>query len=298
MTFDMTVVRDQFTRLMDGAIAQWGDLTRHSEFLSNLLIAGVILAVTLFLSQWLSNTVKRTAKRYSHSDADRTLPEFLSQVVWWLVLIIGLVAILHRLGVQTTSILTVLGAASLAIGLALQGTLSNVAAGIMLLAQKPYRIGDVVNIGDTTGTVHRLGLFSTEITNGDHHKIYMPNAKVFSDRIINITHYGVRRVELILDVDYDTNLDAALKLLHDVAIKNPAVISQPEVWAGVEAFADSSVQLKLWAHVPVTQYIQARADLLLDIKKAFDAHGISIPYPHQIHLEKYPQAHPAPEPTT
>lgn len=286
MTFDLKDLNQRIGYFFSNVQSYWGDLTQHSEFLSNLLIAALILVVTLFLSQRLSNTVRNAAKKYAHSDADRTLPEFLSQVVWWLVMLVGLVVILNRLGVQTTSILTVLGAASLAIGLALQGTLSNVATGIMLLVQKPYRIGDIVTVGDTTGVVHRLGLFSTEITNGDHHKIYIPNAKIFSDRIVNISHYGIRRIELILDVDYATDLEAALDLIRTVAEKHPGVVTQPAVWAGVEAMADSSIKLKLWAHTSVTQYVQTRADLLLDLRKAFDENGIDIPYPHQVHVEK------------
>ncbi|WP_343684361.1 hypothetical protein [Asticcacaulis sp.] len=109
MTFDFREIPQRFGYFVANVQTFWDDLTQHSEFLSNLLIAALILMFTLFLSQWLSNTVRNTAKRYAHSDADRTLPEFLSQVVWWLIMVVGLVVILNRLGVQTTSILTVLG---------------------------------------------------------------------------------------------------------------------------------------------------------------------------------------------
>lgn len=258
------------------------------DIITNLIIVGIILALTFFVARWLSGIVRRFTRRISQSGADRTLPEFFAQLVNWLIWIIGAVAILQRFGVSTTSIVAVLGAMSLAIGLALQGTLSNVATGILLLAQKPYRIGDIVTIGDTTGVIHRLGLFSTEITNGDNHRIYVPNAKIFSDRIVNISHNGTRRIELLLDVDYDTDLDAAMELVRVLARSHPSVLSHPEVWVGVEAFKDSSVVIKLLAHTRVDTYGQARADLLLDIKKAFDAHNISIPYPHQVTMEKYP----------
>ncbi|MFT3998370.1 MAG: mechanosensitive ion channel family protein [Asticcacaulis sp.] len=286
MTFDLKELPARFGYFVANVKTFWGDLTQHSEFLSNLLIAGLILMVTLFLSQWLSNTVKNTAKRYAHSDADRTLPEFLSQVVWWLIMVVGLVVILNRLGVQTTSILTVLGAASLAIGLALQGTLSNVASGIMLLVQKPYRIGDSVIIGDMTGTVGRLGLFSTEITNGDNHKVYIPNSKIFSDRIVNISHYGHRTLALLVTVDFGTNLDEALALLRQKVEEHPSTQAVPPVWSGVENFTDNGVQLKVTAQVTVVQYGQARADILKLIKESFHAHGIDIPYPHQVAVEK------------
>ncbi|ADU15090.1 mechanosensitive ion channel family protein [Asticcacaulis excentricus] len=286
MTFDFREIPQRFNYFVSNVQTFWGDLTQHSAFLSNLLIAALILMVTLFLSQWLSNTVRKAAKRYAHSDADRTLPEFLSQVVWWLIMVVGLVVILNRLGVQTTSILTVLGAASLAIGLALQGTLSNVASGIMLLVQKPYRIGDTVTIGDVTGTVGRLGLFSTELTNGDSHKVYIPNAKIFSDRIINISHYGHRTLAIMVTVDFATDLDKALSILKKVMGSHPGTLSTPEVWAGVENFADNGVQLKVTAQVTVAQHGQVRADVLKSVKEEFGAAGIYIPYPHQVTMEK------------
>ncbi|WP_162148415.1 mechanosensitive ion channel family protein [Asticcacaulis sp. YBE204] len=285
----MTELTTRFGYFVANVKNAWGDITQHSVFLSNLLIAALILMVTLFLSQWLSNTVKKTAKRYAHSDADRTLPEFLSQLVWWMVMIVGLVVILNRLGVQTTSILTVLGAASLAIGLSLQGTLANVASGIMLLAQKPYRIGDTVTIGDSSGTVVRLGLFLTEITNGDNHKVYIPNAKIFSDRIINQTHYGHRTLALLVNVDFATDLDEALGILKTITAEHPGTMGTPAVWAGVENFMDNGVQLKVTAQVEVAKHGQIRADILKSIKETFHAHGIMIPYPHQVGIEKYPK---------
>ncbi|MFT4089361.1 MAG: mechanosensitive ion channel [Asticcacaulis sp.] len=267
-------------------------LSHHADdIITNLIVVCIILALTLFVARWLSGIARRIARRLANVGADRTVPEFFAQVVNWLVWLVGAVAILQRFGVSTTSIIAVLGAMSLAIGLALQSTLSNVATGILLLAQKPYRIGDIVTIGDTTGTVHRLGLFSTEITNGENNRVYIPNSKIFTDRIINISHNGTRRLELILDVDYDTDIDAAIELIRVVTRSHPHILKQPEIWVGVEAFRDSSVAIKFGAQTTVLDYGQVKADLLLDIKKAFDAHNISIPYPHQVTMERQP-AHP------
>jgi small conductance mechanosensitive channel len=258
------------------AEAGWNNLTQHSGVLSHLLIAILILIATLFLAKWISNIVKRAAKRYSQTDADRTLPEFLSQVVWWFILIIGLVAILNRLGVETTSILTVLGAASLAVGLALQGTLSNVAAGIMLLIQKPYRIGDIVTLGEATGTIHRLGLFSTEITNGDHHRVYIPNAKIFAERIVNISHYDIRKIEILITVSSDTDIESTLKMMRELAKNHPSIVATPEVWAGIDSFKETGISLKLWAHTEIGAFLQTRADLFLSLKLAFDKNKLSL----------------------
>jgi len=265
---------------------QIGRLNQNADdLLTNLLIVAFIFVLTLCVARWLSGLSRRFARRLSHAGADRTLPEFFAQLVNWLVWIIGAVAILQRFGVSTTSIVAVLGAMSLAIGLSLQGTLSNVASGILLLTQKPYRIGDIVTIGDTTGVIHRLGLFSTEITNGDNHRIFVPNAKISSDRIVNISHNGTRRIELLLEVGYGTDLEAALTLLRSLARAHPQVLPDPDIWAGVEAFRDSSIVLKLLAHTSVDAYGQVRADLLLDIRKSFDAHHIAAPYPHQVAVE-------------
>jgi small conductance mechanosensitive channel len=165
----------------------WAKLGEHPDMMANIGWAAAIFAITLILSGMASDAVKRTSRRLVHRDNDRTLLEFLSQVIRWLILAVGLVAVLNRLGVQTASLLTVLGAASLAIGLALQGTLGNVAAGLMILFNKPYRIGDTVHIGEVKGTVHRLGLFATEVNDSDNNRVFIPNTKAFSNEIYNIT---------------------------------------------------------------------------------------------------------------
>jgi len=154
----------------------WERFSSHPDVWGHVLSALIVLIITLLVSGWVSDFVKRVARRMTANEADRTLPEFFSQVVRWILLTVGFVMVLNKLGVETTSFITVLGAASLSIGLALQNTLGNVAAGLMILFTKPYRIGDSVITGETKGRVHRLGVFTTEVDNYDNIRVYVPNA--------------------------------------------------------------------------------------------------------------------------
>jgi len=264
----------------------WAKLGEHPDMMANIGWAAAILAITLMLSGMASDAVKRASRRLVHKDGDRTLLEFFSQVVRWIVLAVGLVAVLNRLGVQTASLLTVLGAASLAIGLALQGTLGNVAAGLMILFNKPYRIGDTVYLGDVKGTVHRLGLFATEINTLDGVRVFVPNTKAFTNEITNIATNAALRLEVLVDVAYDTDLRQALDILMDIAMKQPERLSTHEPVVGLTEFAASGITARVLLWVMPAHGIAARTSLMIDIKKAFDAAGIEIPFPHQVEISK------------
>ena len=264
----------------------WDNLSAHPQLMSNLAWAAGILLFTLILSQLTTNGVRRLSKRLAHHDADRTLPEFLSQVVGWLILVVGLVAVLNRLGVQTASLITVLGAASLAIGLALQGLLGNVAAGLVILFNKPYRIGDIVQLGEVRGTVHRLGVFNTEIDNTDHMRVYVPNSKIFAGEIVNLSTNSAIRIEVLVDVDYDSDLTMVLATLKEVAQRQPERLSTHDPVIGLASFADSGITARVHIWVMPSHALSARTELIVDIKAAFDAKGIEIPYPHQVEVRR------------
>ncbi|MDV6333019.1 mechanosensitive ion channel family protein [Asticcacaulis sp. 201] len=265
----------------------WAHLSARPEMMANIGWAALIFVITWVVSGMASDAVKRTSRRLVHKDGDRTLLEFFSQVVRWLILAVGLVAVLNRLGVQTASLLTVLGAASLAIGLALQGTLGNVAAGLMILFNKPYRIGDLVSVGEVKGTVHRLGLFSTEINNGDNVRVFIPNTKVFTNEIYNITTNAAMKIEIPVDVAYGSDLRGVLDILAKVAHAQPERLSTHDPVVGLAAFAPSGITAKVAIWVMPNNANTARTGLMIDIKSAFDAAGIEIPYPHQVSLEKH-----------
>lgn len=248
----------------------------------NLAIALVILVVTIFASRWASGTTRRALGRIRGFRHDPTVLNFAVQVVRVVVLLIGFIAVLQRLGVQTTSIIAVLGAASLAVGLALQGTLSNVAAGVMLLILRPYRVGDLVNIGGNVGKVQRLDLFFTQLSDANNVKIMAPNGKVFGDFILNLSGQKTRRMELKISVGYGENLNDAKQALVTAAAAHEKVLPDPAPWAGVTNLLDSSVEMTLAAWTASDDYWQTRADVFQAAKEALDAAGIEIPFPHQV----------------
>ncbi|MFP5296469.1 MAG: mechanosensitive ion channel family protein [Alphaproteobacteria bacterium] len=252
------------------------------DFAVNLIVALIILAGTIFASRWAARVARRVLGRVRGFRQDPTVLSFAVQVVRVLVLIVGLIAVLQRLGVQTTSIIAVLGAASLAVGLALQGTLSNVAAGVMLLVLRPYRVGEVIDLNGVAGTVQRLDLFTTQLSNANNHKIVVPNSKVLSDVVINLTGQKTRRIEINFTVGYGEDLGAARAVLAGVASAHEKVLDDPAPWTGVTGLLDSAVQITLHAWVNSDDWWQTQADLMQAGKEALDAADIEIPFPHQV----------------
>jgi len=254
------------------------------DFAVNLTLAILILIATIIASRWASSAARKGLGRINAFRRDSTVLTFAVQVVRVAVLIMGLIAVLQRLGVQTTSIIAVLGAASLAVGLALQGTLSNVAAGVMLLILRPYRVGDVVDIGGVTASVQKLDLFTTQLSNASNHKIVVPNSLVLGDRILNFSGQTRRRVEIDFTVGYGEDLKQAREVLEAVGRRHDAVLEDPPVWSGVTGLLDSAVQVTLHAWVNSGDWWQTQADLMQAGKEALDEAGIEIPFPHQVEV--------------
>ncbi|MEJ6788455.1 mechanosensitive ion channel family protein [Brevundimonas sp. BR2-1] len=275
------VAAGQTAAAVDAAmIAKLTDMA--GDFAINLTLAVVILIVTVFASRWATGLTRRGLSRVRGFRHDPTVLSFAVQVVRVLVYIIGFIAVLQRLGVQTTSIIAVLGAASLAVGLALQGTLSNVAAGVLLLVLRPYKVGDVIDIGGAAGSVQRLDLFTTQMSNANNHKIVVPNAKVLGDVILNLSGQKTRRIEINFTVGYGEDLSAARAVLAEVAEQHEKVLPDPPPWTGVTGLLDSAVQITLQAWVKSEDWWQVQADLMQGGKEAIDAAGIEIPFPHQV----------------
>lgn len=252
------------------------------DFAVNLAVAAIIFIVTLIAARWAAGAARRILSRTRAVRRDPTVLGFMVQIVRVVVITVGMIAVLQRLGVQTTSIIAVLGAASLAVGLALQGTLSNVAAGVMLLILRPYRVGEVIEVGGAGGTVQKLDLFTTQLTNANNHKIVIPNSKVLSDVIVNVTGQKTRRIEIKFTVGYGENLKQACEILAAVARLNDRVLEEPMVWTGVTGLQDSAVQITLHAWVQNADWWQTQADLMQAGKEALDEAGIEIPFPHQV----------------
>lgn len=248
----------------------------------NLTIALVILVATVVGAKWAARLTRRALSRVRGFRHDPTVLSFVVQVVRVVVYIVGFIAVLQRLGVQTTSIIAVLGAASLAVGLALQGTLSNVAAGVLLLVLRPYKVGDVIDVGGASGTVQRLDLFTTQMSNANNHKIVVPNSRVLNEVIVNLTGQKTRRIEILFTVGYGEDLTQARQVLSGVAAAHDKVLDDPAPWTGVTGLLDSAVQVTLHAWVKVDDWWQTQADLMQGGKEALDAAGIEIPFPHQV----------------
>lgn len=261
-------------------------------FSMRLLVAAAILAFTLWAAGRLANLTERGVGRLTrrHHPADQTLSDFASALVRYIVIAIGAIAVLQQLGVQATSVLAVLGAASLAIGLALQGTLGNVAAGVMILVLRPYRVGDRVELNGKSGIVSHLDLFNTRVIDYDGLTVHLPNGKVFGEVIVNLTQSGRRRIELTVGIDYDDDIDRALALLTRIAAADERVLKTPAPWANVTGLGDSAVNVTLRCWAAPQDWNDAKFDLLRRIKDTFEAEGLSFPYPHQVAIVRQHRA--------
>jgi small conductance mechanosensitive channel len=254
------------------------------DLIVNIAVAALILIATVFVSRWAATLVERALGGLKVSRHDRTLQQFGSALARYVVVVLGLIAVLQRLGVQTTSIIAVLGAASLAIGLALQGALSNVAAGVLILLLRPYRVGDQVEMGGQVGSVRRLDLFTTSICTKDNRKVVVPNAKAMGDVLINRTAYETRRADIDFDVARESDLDQVFAVLKAAASAHPEVRKEPEPWVGVMAIKDSSILVTLYAWTTAGAWFQVGVDLRKAGIEAFRREGVEIPYPRQVGL--------------
>ena len=266
------------------AVAKFTDVA--GDFFTNAAISLLILLVTLWIATWAARLARAAFHRLPKGHQDDTLGGFVSSLVRYIVILMGGIAVLNRLGFQTTSIITVLGAASLAIGLALQGALTNVAAGVMVLMMRPYRVGDYVTIAGKSGTVKKLDLFNTEIVDPDGIKIVAPNGKCFGDVMVNYTDIPRRRIQIQFGIDYDDSIEHAIDVVMGVACGDERVLKQPAPWCMATELAASQVTVELRCWSSVQDYWTTRFELLRKVKEAFDEAGISIPYPTQTTVTK------------
>ena len=229
----------------------------------NLVVAAIILVLTIWASRWAAKVVRGLIERVHRTGpADPTLQSFAASLARYTVIVVGVIAILSQLGVQTTSILAVLGAASLAIGLAIQGTLGNVAAGAMLLLLRPYRVGDVVDIGGRVGVVRALDLFVTELATPDNVKVILPNGKVFGDVILNLSFHERRRVDAVFRLPLQADMVALLAALRERAMAHPLVLKEPAPAVEVTGLSDLYVEGAVRAWVAQGNYVAVKADLM------------------------------------
>ena len=247
--------------------------------------ASVILVAAFVIANTLSRSLRRFgAKAHAHSGADDTLIAFSASLIKYIIFAVAIVFALSQLGFPAASLAAVLGAAGLAIGLALQDTLKSVAAGVMLAIFRPFRIGDYVSVAGLDGTITNITPFTTSLRQIDNKIVSITNDKVWGDPLVNFTAEPQRRLDLFFDIAYETDLDHALKVLRETVNAHEHVLQKETTWTGVHELADWSVKLRLRAWVATSDVVDIRADLLRIVKLSFDREGISIPYPHQVQV--------------
>lgn len=256
----------------------------YAPIVLNAVKALVVLVVGWILAGALSRSVRNRLAKTPR--IDQTLASFFSSLVKWGILLVVFIAVLGIFGIQATSLVAVLGAASLAIGLALQGTLGDLAAGVMLILFRPYKLGQYVDIGGTSGTVADLNLFVTELVTPDNVQIILPNGKAWGAIITNYSHHDTRRCDLTFGIDYDDNADAAMQIILDLARADTRVFDDPAPWCRVTNLGDSSVDISARLWCKASDYWDLKFHLTKAVKEAFDANGISIPYPHAVEIVK------------
>ena len=248
----------------------------------NILIALVIFIVGRWVAKIIRNLI---GKMMTKKDVAPVVNSFVCSLVYIGLLTFVVIAALAQVGIQTTSLIAILGAASLAIGLALQGSLSNFAAGVLLIIFRPFKVGDYVECGGTAGAVEEIQIFTTLLKSPDNKKIIVPNAKVLGDNITNYSAKETRRVDLVVGVSYTDDLQKVEKVLEDILSKDERVLKDPSPTIAVSELADSSVNFVVRPWVKTGDYWTVFFDLTKNIKLRFDAEGIAIPFPQRdIHL--------------
>lgn len=259
-----------------------------ADLVTNFVIKAVVALAIFIVGKWLAKQVASfVQKMMMHKQMDVALISFVHSLVYWTLLIFVGISALGQLGVQTASFVAVVGAAGLAIGLALQGSLSNFASGVLILIFKPFKIGDFIEAAGTSGVVKSIQIFTTELSTGDNKHIIIPNSGVTSGTITNYSTNDTRRVDLTVGIGYGDDIDKARDLMLDEIAKDDRILKDPGANVAVVELADSSVNFVVRPWVKSADYWGVYFGLTEAIKKRFDAEGISIPYPQQdVHMHQ------------
>lgn len=247
----------------------------------------VLLLVGRIVAGWIRKSVRKGLVK---ADTDASLIPFFSNMTYYVVLAIVVIAVLNLFGIETTSLIAVVGAAGLAVGLALQGTLSNFAAGVMLLVFRPIRVGDFVEVGGQAGSVKEISIFSTLLDTGDNIRITIPNAQVYGSTIRNYSFNDTRRIDLVIGIGYGDDISRALEIVERVVTADSRTLRDPAPTIAVSELGDSSVNLVVRPWCGKSDYWPLRWDLTRAIKEQLEAGGCSIPFPQtDVHVLEFPQ---------
>lgn len=271
------------------------------EKLQNLITSGELLAMAIpmliniaiaiaiyVIGTWIAKKLVNLISKVMESrNLDQALREFLTAIAGTVFKFVVVLAALEQLGMDTTSLLALLGAAGLAVGLALKDSLGNFASGVMLIIFKPFTIGDFVEAGGSAGVVEKITVFNTIMRTGDNKEIIIPNGQIYGGSIVNVSAKPTRRVDLVMGIGYNDDIKKARDIMLDIINKDERILQDPAPVVAVDELADSSVNFVVRPWVKSADYWAVKWDLLENFKIAFDENGISIPYPQQdLHIFK------------
>jgi len=264
-----------------------GESIEMLQELAMLYGVQLILALAIFIvGKWVVKRIASIVQRIlAKNNVDPAIEHFVSSLVSWTLLFFVVIASLGQLGIQTASFVAILGAAGLAVGLALQGSLANFAAGVLILIFRPFKVGDFIEVAGVSGVVQKIQIFTTELHSPDNKKIIVPNGGVISGNITNYSANETRRVDMVFGISYSDDIDAAKAVLQSVVASEPRVLGVPAPTIAMVELADSSVNLVCRPWVNTADYWDVYFNITEAAKKALDAQGISIPFPQRdIHI--------------
>ena len=268
---------------MEDMVAKiWGLLTIYSL---KVIAAIVVLIVGRWIAKGLTNVVE---KMLNKREIDATVTSFVRSLTYIGLLVFVVLAALGQLGIQTTSFIAIIGAAGLAIGLALQGSLSNFAAGFLMIIFRPFKVGDYIEGAGVAGTVEAIQIFTTQLKTPDNKTVIVPNAKMTGDNITNYTMKGTRRVDMVFGIGYGDDIDKAKGILHELVAQDDRILDDPPTKIALVELADSSVNFIVRPWVKADDYWNVYFDMMENVKKRFDADGVSIPFPQRdVHVYQH-----------
>lgn len=247
----------------------------------------ILLALVIFfVGKWVAGLVRGIIRRgMEKRNVEPTLVGFLTSILYYLLMVIVIIAAISKLGVQTTSFVAIVGAAGLAVGLALQGSLSNFASGVLIILFKPFKVGDFIEAGGVMGGVDEIGILTTHMHTPDNKAIILPNSQVLSGAITNFNALGTRRCDMVFGISYSDDIDKAKQILTDIVVKDERCLKDPAPQISVSELGDSSVNFVVRPWVKGDDYWGVFFDTQEAVKKRFDAEGVSIPFPQRdVHL--------------
>jgi small conductance mechanosensitive channel len=250
----------------------------------------VIAAAAIFvIGRWAAGLFQKIVGRVmSRRSVDETVSSFVGNLTYYALLAFFILAALGQLGIQTTSFVAIIGAAGLAVGLALQGSLANFAAGFLLLIFRPFRVGDYIEGGGTAGTVEKIQLFTSQLKTPDNKTVIVPNAGMTAGNIVNYSSKGTRRVDMVFGIGYGDDIDRARSVIEEVIAADERILKDPAPVVAVSELGDSSVNFVVRPWVNAGDYFAVLWDVTEKVKKRFDEAGISIPFPQRdVHVYEH-----------